>query len=201
MGMNMKNGLPGIGVGVEDNPIPRLEHPLELGNPPSSQSNPGKQPRITSRQLPQVPIPSLGHDKHMNLRLRPNIPKGKGGIVLIDNISRDLTSNDPLEESLILTHGNTLATRNRPPSPAPSEGAGGPGGTPGWGSGGLTPRRHNEREAATEASEARGGGRGAVDPGGRSTATAAAAGPRGEVPGGVCAFPVARRDRKRCVAR
>src|SRR5947209_5800276 len=65
--------------------------------------------------------------------------------------------------------------------------AGGPGGTPGWGSGGLTPRGYDEREAAPDASEARGGGRGAVDPGGRSTATAAAAGPRGEVPGGVCA--------------
>src|SRR5438034_806848 len=67
-------------------------------------------------------------------------------------------------------------------------------GLPRLGSGGLTPRRHNEREAASVRSEATEDAAGAVDPGGRSTAAAAAAGPRGEVPGGVRVFPVARRN-------
>jgi hypothetical protein len=107
MGMNVEDGLPGIGVGVEDDPIPRLEDPLELGNLTSSERDGGKKRRIPSRQLPQVPIPHLGHNEHMNLRLRPNIPKRKGQVILEDNISRDLPGNDPLEESLILTHGPT----------------------------------------------------------------------------------------------
>ncbi len=105
--MNMKNGLPGIRVGVEDNPIPALKHPLKLSNLASGERNGRKQTRISRSKLPKVPIPLLGHDEHVNLRLRPDIPKGKGQLILIDNISRDLTGNDPLEESLILTHGNT----------------------------------------------------------------------------------------------
>lgn len=152
MGMNMKNGLPGIRVGIEDNPIPRLENPLKLSNPPSSKSNLSKQLRVGQGKRSKVPIPNLGHNKHMNLRLRPNIPKGKGGIVLVDDISRDLTSNDPLEESLILTHREApYRPRARPPHETDTERErGGSGGTPGWGSGGLTPRKHNEREAAHE---------------------------------------------------
>lgn len=102
--MNMKDGLPSISIGVEHNPIPTLEHPLELGNLPTGESNVGKELRIGSSKLPKIPIPSLGHNKDVNLRLRPNIPEGKGGVILVDDIGRDLTSNDPLEESLILTH-------------------------------------------------------------------------------------------------
>jgi hypothetical protein len=128
--MNMKNGLPGIPIGVEHNPIPRLEDTLKLSNPPSGKSNSGKKRRVPSSKLPQVPIPNLGHHKHVNLRLRPNIPKGKGQIILIDNISRDLTSNDPLEESLILTHETHPSDRLPPHRPAPSGSRGGSGGEP-----------------------------------------------------------------------
>lgn len=151
MGMNMKDGLPGIGVGVEDNPIPTLEHPFKLGNLPAGESNIGKELRIGSSKLPKIPIPGLGHNEDVNLRLRPNIPEGKGGVILVDDIGRDLTSNDPLEESLILTHEEEPYRRTRAAAhrQARSEGRGGSGGeAPGWGSGGLTPRGHNEREAA-----------------------------------------------------
>ncbi|VVJ20670.1 Uncharacterised protein [Amycolatopsis camponoti] len=137
MGMNMKNSLPGITIGVEHNPIPRLENPLELRNPPSSERNSGQQPRIPSSKLPQVPIPNLGHNKHMNLGLRPNIPEGKGQIILIDNISRDLTSNDPFKESLILTHEERPYRRRKTRHPTGTErGRGGPGHAPAgvWGS-------------------------------------------------------------------
>jgi hypothetical protein len=201
MGMNMKNGLPGIRAGVEDNPIPRLEQPLKLRDLPSSHRNIGKKLRVSGGKLPQVPIPGLGHNKHMNLRLRPNIPESKGPIVLIDNISRDLPGNDPLEESLILTHEKHPTDPTRPTRRAPSEDRGGPGLAPAgvWGS---DPQKTQRTRSGPLTEAKRGeGGRGAVDPGGRSTATAAAAGPRGEVPGGVCAFPVARGHRKRCVAR
>lgn len=147
MGMNMKNGLPGIPIGVEDNPIPALGNPLKLSNLPSSGGNIGKKLRVSGGKLPQVPIPGLGHNKHMNLRLRPNIPEGKGPLVLIDDISRDLPGNDPLEESLILTHEKHPTDPTRPTRHAPSEGAG-VRGSPRRGSGGPTPRKHNEREAA-----------------------------------------------------
>lgn len=110
----MKNGLPSITIGVEHNPITTLKDTLKLSNLTSSKSNSSKQLRVTSSKLPQVPIPNLGHHKHMNLRLRPNIPKGKGGVILVDDISRDLTSNDPLEESLILTHEEHLIDREPP---------------------------------------------------------------------------------------
>ena len=158
MGMNMKNSLPGIPIGVEHNPIPRLKNPLKLSNPPSAQSNGSKKLRISRGKLPQVPVPLLGHHKHMNLRLRPNIPKGKGQIILIDNISRDLTSNDPLEEGLVLTHERHPIDSKPPHEPGTERQPRGSGACPGWGSGGLTPREHNERGAATESSEARGRG-------------------------------------------
>jgi hypothetical protein len=102
--MHMEDGLPGIGVGVEDHPIPTLEDALELGNLTSSSNNVTQQPRIPGSKLGNVPVPLLGHDKHVHPSLRPNIPKGKGGVILIDNVSRDLPTNDPFEESLILTH-------------------------------------------------------------------------------------------------
>jgi hypothetical protein len=156
--MNVKNGLPSIPIGVEDNPIPRLENPLKLSNPPSSQSNSGKKRRIPSSKLPQVPIPNLGHNKHVNLRLRPNIPKGKGQIILIDNISRDLTSNDPLEESLILTHETHPSDRPPPHRPAPSGSRGGSGGNPRLGVWGFDPQKTQRTRSGPlkERSERRG---------------------------------------------
>ena len=105
VGMNVKHGLTGIPIGVEDNPIPALEDPLSLGNLTSSSDNITQQLRITSRKLPEVPIPLLGHNQHMNPRLRPNIPKSKGIFILIHDISRNLPTNDPLEQRLLVTHG------------------------------------------------------------------------------------------------
>jgi hypothetical protein len=104
MGMNVKDGLPGITVGVEHNPIPTLKDAFELSNLTSSSNNLTQELRIPSRKLPKVPIPLLRHHEHMNPSLRPNIPKGKGRRILKDHVSRNLTSNDPLEERLVLTH-------------------------------------------------------------------------------------------------
>ncbi|MDT7798796.1 MAG: hypothetical protein QOI78_2229, partial [Actinomycetota bacterium] len=111
MSVHVEHGLPRISVGVEHHAIPTLEHTLKLGNLTSSSNNITQKPRISGSKLPQVPIPLLGHHEHMNPSLRPNIPEGKGRLILKDNISRDLTSNDPLEERLVLTHATTLATR------------------------------------------------------------------------------------------
>jgi hypothetical protein len=108
--MNVKDGLPGIPIGVEHDPIPALEDPLKLGNPPRGQRNIGKKLRIPSSKLPQIPVPLPRHNKHMNPSLRPNIPEGKGGGILIDDISRDLPTDDPFEQSLILGHAQTLST-------------------------------------------------------------------------------------------
>lgn len=156
--MNMEDGLPGIGAAVEDNPVPRLENTLKLSNLTSGKGNSGKQPRITGSKLPQVPIPLPWHNKHMNLRLRPNIPKRKGQVILVHDVSRDLPSNDPLEESLILTH-DQHPSDSKPPHQTDTERQprGVRGLAPGWGSGGLTPREHNERKAAHDRSEARKG--------------------------------------------
>ena len=52
MGMNMEDGLPGIPIGVENNPVPALEDPLDLGNLPSSGNHIGQQLRISSSKLP-----------------------------------------------------------------------------------------------------------------------------------------------------
>ncbi len=203
VGVNVENGLPGIGISVEDNPIPTLEHTFKLSNPPSGQRNVSKQLRIRSSQLPQVPIPLLRHDEHMNPSLRPNIPKRKGRLILIDNISRDLTSNNPLKEHLgIITHGSTLPSRPphsrhaahrpnaTPPHPTGTErrSRGVRGRAPGWGPGGLTPRKHTaSRRQLDEAKRSEvphcGG------PWGSIRRSAAAAGPRGEVPGGVRVLP------------
>lgn len=151
MGMHVKDGLPSIVTGVEDHPIPTLEHTLKLRNAPSGQRNVSEQLRISSSQLPQVPVPLLGHHEHMNPSLRPNIPKSKGRLILIDDISGDLTSNDPLEERLsTITHAKHPT---QPPRPAPPHQTGTErhsrgvrGLAPGWGSGGLTPRRHTRAE-------------------------------------------------------
>jgi hypothetical protein len=131
MGMNMKDGLPGIGIGVEDHPIPTLEDALELGNLTSGSNNLTKQLRIPSSKLPKVPIPLPRHNKHVNPSLRPNIPEGKGGLILKNNVSRDLPPNDPFKE--ILTHEQTLSTPKR--TRVPSHPTRAPSGTtrvPGW---------------------------------------------------------------------
>ena len=113
VGVDVEDGLPGIGIGVEDNPVPGLENPLDLGNLPSSGDNIGKQLRISGSKLGNVPIPLPRHDKHMNSGLRPDIPEGKGGVVLINNVGRDLPGDDPFEESLGITHTNTLSTPHK----------------------------------------------------------------------------------------
>ena len=148
MGMNMKNGLPGIEVGVEDNPIPRLKNPLKLSNLTSTERNGSKQLRISSRQRSKVPIPNLGHHKHMNLRLRPNIPKGKGAVVLVDDISRDLPSNDPLEESLILTHEKHPTDQAAPQDLHGAQARGVRGGNPRLGVWGFDPQKTQRTQAA-----------------------------------------------------
>ncbi len=190
--MDVEDGLPGIPIGVEDDPIPALDDPLEFGNLTSGRNDITQQLRIRGGKLRNIPVPLPGHNEHVNPSLRPNIPKRKGGLILIHDISRDLPTNDPFEESLsiITAHASTLpraAFTHRPPTKLAGSGA-----CPGWGSGGLTPRKHNETKPRldSERSEQRDAAV-AVKPGGRLTATAAAAGPRGEVPGGVCVFPVA----------
>jgi hypothetical protein len=204
MGMHMKDGLPGIGVGVEDNPIPTLKDAFKLSNLTSSSNNVTEKPRIPSSKLGNIPIPLLGHNKHMNPSLRPNIPKGKGRLILIDHVSRDLPTNDPFEESLILTHRKdptdpTEREGRRPPSNATrllnstSTKVAGVRGLPRLGFWGFDPQKTQRTQSGNRRSE--GGGCAAedaaprrtlgVDPPGRG-----AAGPRGEVPGGVCVFPV-----------
>ncbi len=131
MGMHVKHGLPSITISVEDHPIPALEHTFKLSHPPSSQRNVSKQLRISSSKLPQVPIPLLGHNEHMNPSLRPNIPKGKGRLILIDDISRDLTSNDPLKQRLgRITHAKHPTQSPRPSHRHRTRLAGGSGGSP-----------------------------------------------------------------------
>jgi hypothetical protein len=112
MGMNMEDSLPGIRVGVEHNPIPTLKDALDLGNLPGGKSNISKQLRIGGSKLPQVPVPLPRHNQNMNPSLRPNIPEGKGGLILIDDIGRDLPTNDPFKESLSIqtAHKSTLPT-------------------------------------------------------------------------------------------
>ena len=111
MGVHVEDGLPGIPIGVEDNPIPALDDPLEFGNLPSSGDHISQKLRIPGGKLRNVPVPLPRHNEHMNPSLRPNIPEGKGGLILIDNIGRNLPANDPFEESLSITtaHESTLS--------------------------------------------------------------------------------------------
>jgi hypothetical protein len=118
MSMHVEHGLSRIGISVEHNPIPTGEDALKLGNLTSSSNNITQQGGITGSKLGKVPIPLPGHNKHVNPSLRPNIPEGKGGLILIDNISGDLTGNDPLEESLVLTHRTNPSDK---PTPVPSQ--------------------------------------------------------------------------------
>jgi hypothetical protein len=144
VGMNVKNGLPGIGIGVEHNPVPALEHTLELGNLTSGSNKVTQQRRIPSSKLSKVPVPLPRHNKHMNPSLRPNIPEGKGGLIRIDNIGRDLTSNDAFKESLVLTHGKNPIDQR--PTSAPSQTTRAPTGTTrvhGWTT--RAPTRTNTR--------------------------------------------------------
>lgn len=115
MSMHVEHSLPSIRVSVENHPIPTPEDALELSNLTSSSNHLTQERRISSGKLPKVPIPLLGHHKHMNPSLGPNIPERKGRLVLIDNIGRDLTSNDPLEERLVLTHRKNPSDQPRKP--------------------------------------------------------------------------------------
>ena len=148
MGMHVKDGLPSIVTGVEHHPIPTLERTLKLRDAPSGQRNVSEQLRISSSQLGNIAIPLLGHHQHMNPSLRPNIPESKGRLILIDDISGDLTSNDPLEERLVLTHASTLPTATRPTHRSRAELAGGPGTRPRLGVWGFDPQKTHQSRAA-----------------------------------------------------
>ncbi len=116
MSMHVEHSLPGIPISVENHPVPTPKDALQLGNLTSSSNNLTQERRIPSSQLPKVPVPLLGHHEHMNPSLRPNIPERKGRLVRVHNISRDLTSNDPLEERLVLTHRTNPSDQPRKPT-------------------------------------------------------------------------------------
>ncbi len=81
MSMHVEHGLPGIPISVENHPIPTVKDALKLSNGTTGPNNPPQQRGISSGKLPKVPIPLLGHHKHMNPSLRPNIPERKGRLV------------------------------------------------------------------------------------------------------------------------
>ena len=102
--VHVEHGLPGIGVGVEHDPVPALSDALQLRNLLRGRHHITQQLRIGRRQLPHIPVPLPRHDKHMNPSLRLNIPKRKGRLVLEHNLGRNLPRNDPLEQGLGIAH-------------------------------------------------------------------------------------------------
>src|SRR5215470_3305428 len=99
MQMNVKYGLAGVAVGVEDRPKAAGQPSLlgERGGPSDQLAHDAIVARLDVVQRCDMP---LRHDEDMGRRLRIDVVEGEDAVVLVDDRSRHLALDDLAEKAV-----------------------------------------------------------------------------------------------------
>ena len=103
--MNMKYGLPGAGAVIDDHPVSLRVQPLVLSDLFCGQEEVADKVSVGFGHAVNIGNMFFGNDERVDRRLRVNVLEGGHEIVFVNDLGRDLFSDDPAEKAVwILAH-------------------------------------------------------------------------------------------------
>jgi hypothetical protein len=107
--MSVEHGPPGVGTGVENEPVPTGKNALGLGYGTTGDQHLGKQVRSGRGQLKRVLIVLNRHNQHMRSGLGIDIPKRHSPLSAMHHSGRNLPTHDLTKQTrLHSTHSQRL---------------------------------------------------------------------------------------------
>ena len=96
--MDMPDRLAAVTSGVEDDPVTAAGDAFSDRDLVGMRYHLGQQPVPGRGKLGHVSVMSTGDNQHVNRRLRVNVAEGDDPVILKDDVCRNFTRDDALED-------------------------------------------------------------------------------------------------------